>query len=724
MQVGSNSSTTAIVPFLLKEDNYEDWSIYVENYLLAQDLLGIVESEDSCSEDVGYWRKKKAAALHAIHITSSPEIFAQIKKISSAKDAWNKLAKMHQEWKSKAKTLRILKAVDEMTENPHYVELKKSICKGDWDGVKQFFVFHKYPLNTIIVSSDYCFTALQFAIDAGRDKIAEELLKMISERDLEIIKTNSASGGHTCLSSVAFTGRTHVARCIVQKNRNLLIIESDKGFIPVTGACSVGQKEMTYYLYSETPAEVLAPQNGNHGFRLIRSAIANKMLDICYDLLGRFPSLAVATDKEMQGVSPILALSRQPSAFPSGCRLQLWKKRIYHGLKVKLPTTSSGEVRIPVPQDQYLNKKNVRIQVFDRLGGLSLTLLNFFGIKQIYDLKLTHRYALLILHRMCNHVSTLKVQHHFDCGVVDAMFEATKQGIVEFVVELLKVSQPLIYYNRDRRHVFMVAIQYRQENIFNRFYGIHEDWKALLLGQVDNKENNTLHVAGEIAPDFQLARISSPALQMQRELQWFKEVEKIVPEWCKEHKNHNGETPYEVFSKSHKELVKEGGQWMRNTAESFIIVGTLIVTIMFAVAFTVRGGSDQNTGFPIFLLKRSFMIFIISDAISFFAASTSVLMFLGILTSRFAQEDFLVSLPRKLIIGLSTLFISIAAMMISFSAAFLIMLQDRWSAIIPIILMASIPVTLFVWLQFPLLLKIFVSTYTPGIFDKKIKPWL
>ncbi|GLT97795.1 hypothetical protein SLE2022_153440 [Rubroshorea leprosula] len=398
---------------------------------------------------------------------------------------------MHQEWKSKAKTSRILKAADEMTENPHYVELKKSICKGDWDGVKQFFVFHKYPLNTIIVSSDYCFTALQFAIDTGRDKIAEEFLKMISERDLEIIKTNSASGGHTCVSSVAFTGRTHVARCIVQKNRNLLIIET----------------------------EVLAPQNGNHGFRLIRSAIANKMLDICYDLLGRFPSLTVATDKEVQGVSPILALSRQPSAFPSGCRLQLWKRRIYHGLKVKLPTTSSGEVRIPVPQDQYLNKKNIRIQVFDRLGGLSLMLQILFGIKQIYDLKLTHRHALLILHRMCNHVSTLKVQHHFDCGVVDAMLEATKQGIVEFLVELLKVSQPLIYNNRDRRHVFMVAIQYRQENIFNHFYGIHEEWKALLLGQVDNKENNMLHVAGEIAPDFQLARISSPALQMQRELQ-------------------------------------------------------------------------------------------------------------------------------------------------------------------------------------------------------------
>ncbi|GKV37147.1 hypothetical protein SLEP1_g45208 [Rubroshorea leprosula] len=202
------------------------------------------------------------------------------------------------------------------------------------------------------------------------------------------------------------------------------------------------------------------------------------------------------------------------------------------------------------------------------------------------------------------------------------------------------------------------------------------------------------------------------------------EVESIVPEWCKEAKNRHGDTPYEVLSNSHKELVKEGAEWMKKTSESFTVVGALIVTILFAAAFTLPGGNDQNTGFPMFLRKRSFMIFIISDAVSFFAASTSVLMFLGILTSRFAQEDFLESLPRKLIIGLSTLFISIAAMMVSFSAALLITLQDQWWAIIPIIMMASIPVALFVWLQFPLLVEIFVSTYAPRIFNRKMKPWL
>ncbi|GLT47547.1 hypothetical protein SLA2020_212360 [Shorea laevis] len=464
---------------------------------------------------------------------------------------------------------------DQVTENLHYIELRRSICKGEWGGVKQFFVDHKYPLNTIILS-DY--TALHVAIESGQDTIAEELVNMMSETDLEMRKGRPGAEGHTPLSLAAWTGRTHVAKCLVQKKSKLLTIETNKGYIPVTVASSVGNKEMTKYLYSITPHDIYGPEKVIHGFRLIYWSIANKMLDICLDLLQRNPSLSVTTNKEIQWMSTLRTLSSQPSVFSSGYQLWFWQRWIYHWLKVKLPTTSSGEVRIAVPRHQSHNQKNIKRP----------------GIKQIYDLKLKHLYAVEILQCMCNHLSTLKEQHRVDCGVVEAIFEASKQGMVEFVIELLKINQPLIYNNKDGRNVFMVAIQCRQENIFNLFYGIHEAWKTLILNRKDVKGNNTLHVAGEIAPHFQLARITSPALQMQRELQWFKEVERIVPEWCKEAKNfRDGEkppkTPYEVFSESHKELVQEGGKWMKETASSFIIVGTLIVTIMFAAAFTVPG---------------------------------------------------------------------------------------------------------------------------------------
>ena len=201
-------------------------------------------------------------------------------------------------------------------------------------------------------------------------------------------------------------------------------------------------------------------------------------------------------------------------------------------------------------------------------------------------------------------------------------------------------------------------------------------------------------------------------------------MESIVPPICKDVLNSDGKKPSEVFSQQHANLVKEGEKWMKEIATSSSFVAALIVTIMFAVAFTIPGGNNDK-GAPIFLDDPLFMVFIISDSISLFSATTSVLMFLGILTSQYAENKLLTRLPTKLIIGLSTLFISIAAMMIAFCAALAILLKKSSTKVvmIPIILLACVPVTLFALLQFHLLVNIFISTYGPGIFDRNIQRW-
>ena len=171
-------------------------------------------------------------------------------------------------------------------------------------------------------------------------------------------------------------------------------------------------------------------------------------------------------------------------------------------------------------------------------------------------------------------------------------------------------------------------------------------------------------------------------------------------------------------------MMSRGEKWMKDTVSSCTVVGALIVTIMFAAAFTVPGGNDQNKGFPIFINEKLFMVFIVSVALSLFSSSTSVLMFLGILTSRYAEEDFLKSLPTKMIIGLFTLLFSIPAMITAFSAALLLMLRGESWILLPVIFLASIPVTLSVLMQFPLLVVMAISTYRPRIFDRKMKRWL
>ena len=58
-------------------------------------------------------------------------------------------------------------------------------------------------------------------------------------------------------------------------------------------------------------------------------------------------------------------------------------------------------------------------------------------------------------------------------------------------------------------------------------------------------------------------------------------------------KNHKGMTPREVFNAEDKELLKVGGGAMEDTTNSFMLVATLISTVVFAAALTVPGATNK-----------------------------------------------------------------------------------------------------------------------------------
>ena len=179
-------------------------------------------------------------------------------------------------------------------------------------------------------------------------------------------------------------------------------------------------------------------------------------------------------------------------------------------------------------------------------------------------------------------------------------------------------------------------------------------------------------------------------------------------------KNSDNQTPKDLFTEKHKDLLKEGEKWMKSTATSCMLVATLIATVVFAAAFTLPGGEDDKTGVAIFLKKKKkwFSIFMISDAVALFSSSASIIMFLSILTSRYAENDFLISLPTRLMLGLSALFISIATMVLAYGAT-IFMIYDHsyfWVRIV-IVVLACVPVTLFAFQHFHLWADTIRSTY-------------
>ncbi|KAK1549135.1 hypothetical protein Q3G72_027934 [Acer saccharum] len=196
------------------------------------------------------------------------------------------------------------------------------------------------------------------------------------------------------------------------------------------------------------------------------------------------------------------------------------------------------------------------------------------------------------------------------------------------------------------------------------------------------------------------------------------EVEKIIKfPFLRDKKNKKGKTAHDVFRKAHEDLAEKGEKWMKDTAKSCMLVSTLIATVLFAAAFTVPGGNSDDNGIPIFLRTDAFAVFAISAALGLFSSLTSLLMFLSILTARYTQEDFLKSLPTKLITGLGSLFFAIAAMIIAFGATLTIVLSKNWHWVsVPITLMATFPVAIFVILQLPLFIQMVWSTYGSGMF--------
>ena len=177
-------------------------------------------------------------------------------------------------------------------------------------------------------------------------------------------------------------------------------------------------------------------------------------------------------------------------------------------------------------------------------------------------------------------------------------------------------------------------------------------------------------------------------------------------------RNSKGLTAQELFSNEHEKLRENAESWMKKTAESCMLIATVIATGVFAAAISLPGGTNGDTGKPNFLKKISFLVFAISDALAFISSSTSILIFFSILVSRYGEYDFYKSLPLKLIFGLITLFISITSMMVAFSSSFFIIYYhgSKWVPI-SIAILCFLPILLYIGLQFSLFSDIISSAY-------------
>ncbi|XP_073005317.1 uncharacterized protein [Typha latifolia] len=287
---------------------------------------------------------------------------------------------------------------------------------------------------------------------------------------------------------------------------------------------------------------------------------------------------------------------------------------------------------------------------------------------------------------------------------------AAKNGITEMVEKILEnFSVAVLDEDENEKNIILLAVEYRQSHIYKLMHE-RKIMKDSIFGKVDRKGNSALHLAASFNEKFPW-NISGKALQMQWEIKWYKYVMQSMDLEFFATYNNKGETAQELFTTTHKNLVKEAGEWLLKTSESCSVVAALIAGVSFASAATVPGGLNQNSGDPILSGHIPFQVFAFSALVALCFSVTSLIMFLTILTSRYQEQDFDRSLPAKLIFGLTSLFTSIAAMLVSFCAGdFFIVEKKLKYAAFAIYGVMCLPVSFFAIAQFPLYVDLVTAT--------------
>ena len=191
----------------------------------------------------------------------------------------------------------------------------------------------------------------------------------------------------------------------------------------------------------------------------------------------------------------------------------------------------------------------------------------------------------------------------------------------------------------------------------------------------------------------------------------------MPPNFCHQ-VNKDGKTPDEILNETHMEIVKDGGEWLKNTSNSCSVVATLIAAVVFPASTTVPGGLNDSSGMPIFVKHPAFSLFAASTLVALCSSIFALFLFLTILTTQYQLKDFRSNVPKKLLLGMTLLFVSIGSMLISFCAGQFFLLKSKLKdKAFPVYTVICLPIILLPIALFPLyfqLLKVTLKKVPPS----------
>ncbi|GLT50510.1 hypothetical protein SLA2020_239930 [Shorea laevis] len=635
----------------------------------------------------------------------------------------------------------------EIMKEPYYVKA----LSNDWESIKTLYQTKRGALfHSVTPCGD---TVFHIAAYMGSTELLQVLFEMVpASRKGEVMMMKDMHG-NTLLHEAATSNKVDAAKFFIEnahgERATMLMSQNDSGETPLYRAAALGIKATVEYLANEVEnAEGNLQDNFTRGcdnLSILHIAIMNEQFETANWLLEKDPELAMRNDSEKTCLHFLASMS---TAFKSSSgRMSGFKEVIYRVIPGDLP--SRDETNQHVPSQCCKARKDHQ------------TTRGWSYIKEIGEKKRKHKLASELADKLVKKDSCSWCEHYHSeeyntsiCLLRDKetvgekesdevssqtggkgtafvslsdipLIIAASRGILE-IVEMIHKEYPqaLEHVTQNGQNILHVAILYRQYHIFEYVKDKSGAVKRRLVLGIDKNGDTILHKAAH-TKYYREGTKSTVALNLQDELERFKNVQKMVPASYTIHINKENYTAWELFKEQHKDQLKEAQEWVKNACQSCSAVAVLVATVVFAAAFTAPGGFNEF-GRPIFEERPLYSFFTVMDVAGLASSLTSVVLFLSVLTSSLDLKDFEDDIPRNLSFGFLFLSFAILNTVLSFTAAIVltIHLKKAWTTTLTYAA-AFLPVGVYVIVQFGLYIEYFQIALI-GIFKfaKKFLPWI
>jgi hypothetical protein len=138
-------------------------------------------------------------------------------------------------------------------------------------------------------------------------------------------------------------------------------------------------------------------------------------------------------------------------------------------------------------------------------------------------MKYTHYEVIGILNYFCQSIVEFNDSQLKEASAYESMLHGAQHGIIEFINAMRKANSGLLYaIDSFHRDIFFYAILHRKESVFQLINCLHGPMLEKFRSSTDKFGNTLLLLAAQLGPSSDRDTKSGAALQMQREIQWFK----------------------------------------------------------------------------------------------------------------------------------------------------------------------------------------------------------